>query len=455
MNQADLPNKNDDLEQRRFEADILYKEYKNRFDEMLFHSNRYHRQVDYIQLYITLLVSVLSFFFISPNLVTFVSNLGVSLQGLYITVICLAFVIALYLFSNIMDSLYMMYANGIRLANIEKEINGIAGKELMRWDSQIVPKLFASKQFTVGAWARPSILVGLWSFLFFLLVTVGLCTVSFFMTGNFFYVFTWVALLLTSFSLANWVLLHTDGISYIDYCVAGLTAKKFKASSLSTYFLVYFANFFLAYLPMVLISIKQGAFGFGNYEFPFMSIPSVWLGDLIILPIFDMLAIKWFEDAGKIDKKRATVSLIISMIINAYLNYSWINDPWTGFMDTKLGVLGPAGWIHAVYSFIQIALVTYFAFYVFDYLYSKKVKTENASDNSHIVIRTISWLTAFSFLSIPDWAVRNFYVFKDTFFNAIYRDWVSFLPFVISILFLLAIVLRTRSSYRKPRTKER
>lgn len=342
-----------EIERRKLYCDIFLKEHKNRFDEVMFHSNRYHKQVNFFQLYMTISGSLLAVLFSKEWTVVAEHMSTDTMEIIKGTLIIIAALIELYLFTNVMDALYAIYMNGRRISDIERKINSRVGEDLLTWDSRIIPRLYSAEKFFVGAWIRPNILVGLWSFAFFIFVTIGLCVASFIFVNKFFYYFTPIMLFIASITILNWFLLHGDGIRYIDAAVSGGKHHPTKSSVL---YAIIIGNVCLGYIPMALFSFRDGWFSWGSGEFSFCSLISVSVGDLILIPFILYYATMILSsERGRSDATIYLSSAFISIAVNFTTHHWWLSDIYDGFMDVA-GEISAAGMVHFVYSTINMAI---------------------------------------------------------------------------------------------------
>lgn len=431
------------LDREKFTVDILTKEYQNRFSEVVFHSGRYHKQVNFIQLYLTVLGSFFAILFSKDWSATLGAYPNINILYVQSGLILGAYLISLYLFTNVMDSLYAIYMNGRRLSSIEQQVNSTVGSSILVWDSEIIPRLYDQKKFFIGLWARPNMILGLWSFLFFIGVTAALCGIAYYIANGFFYYFAPPAIFVCCMLVINWFLLHSDGLTFID---AAVTRTAFSASTKFSAPTIALANLLLAYAPMALFSVRDNAFCGGTYTFTFCSIPSVWFGDLILIPIFDYLAITWFFSLRKsLTGTRLVIasSALIAVLVTASLHWIWIYDPWTGFMDLAPGELSSAGWVHFAYTLIQLFIVfTIFGFFVVN---REKHRTVEFLDRSGLRFRiAVSVLTVFTALGVCDWYIRNIKIFSRTYESALRNDWIALIPFLAMLCFSAYAFERTR-----------
>lgn len=131
------------------------------------------------------------------------------------------------------------------------------------------------------------------------------------------------------------------------------------------------ATLCLIFVPMLVLSIRMEAFWIDSrYDFPFITIPAVALGDPLLLPplnYFIYLAVKRVMPLLKRRTIVWTVALcsFFSVLLNCYTHYLWSHDAFTGFMDPQYGMLSVAGWWHVVISVLQIAIIwIYMTFWV-------------------------------------------------------------------------------------------
>jgi hypothetical protein len=136
----------------------------------------------------------------------------------------------------------------------------------------------------------------------------------------------------------------------------------------------------LIFIPLLLMSIRMKAFWIDSpYDYPFVLIPAVFIGDPLLLPPLNYLiylALKQVIPLLQELTTRLIISscLLLSIIFNAYTHYLWSHDEFTGFMDPTYGTLSVAGWWHYVISVLQIAYI--FIFMMFWVLTVKKQTPE-------------------------------------------------------------------------------
>lgn len=221
----------DPTELDKAKLDLLAKEYDHRFSEDMFHSERYHRQVSFLQLYIATLFALSGVLF-SSGAANFLEGLrldSVVLTVAYAILLILGTCLAFYLVANLLDALFMTYINDARLSALEQRINDIVDdKTLLAWDTKIIPKMYSIdfRGYKAWAWIRPQFLVGVWAFLIFLALVAILSALCYaLLPWGFFLIFSPVVLLLTLF--------HSYQVYILNDKIAGqLRRQIFELSGL-------------------------------------------------------------------------------------------------------------------------------------------------------------------------------------------------------------------------------
>jgi len=438
---------------------VLLKGYDHRFQEMLFHSRRYHRQIRYIKFYVTIVVSVSAFLF--SNMFKLFDQLNVDSQLFDVSIgifLSLAIIIGYYIFSTFLEALFMTYLNGGRLASLEENLNQAAGSELLSWDRKIIPNIYDISFIQIKGWFFPQYLVGVWSFLLFVFVAGILCLVSFFQDKTFFSYYFPVVFALTTFHIYQWISMLTIDIQNIAKQASkaskgALPSLIYPSENYTKHpkarYLIPASVFCFGFAPMVALSIIAGAYGLQSvYDFPLVTIPSVLFGDALVLPLFTYRFYVFWVDYAKNLKADSQIrfskpvifvsSLILSIIINVISNYFWVNDSYTGFMDHIEGTLSVAGWYHLIFSTIMMTLVIALA------LTALAIK----KNSSAVKYSYKTWIIIliFSLFTIPDYLIRNFYVIQDK--MSIVR-FAKDLPSLITIIISLVIFVKLWRKVKK------
>ncbi len=122
----------------------------------------------------------------------------------------------------------------------------------------------------------------------------------------------------------------------------------------------------LGFIPMLIMSIRMKAFWIDSqYDFPFVLIPAVFIGDFLFLPVLNYqiyVALKQtvvFLKPGRIFIA-AFFCLFFSIALNSYTHYLWSHDSYTGFMDPVYGTHSAAGWWHYGFSILEMAIIFFY-----------------------------------------------------------------------------------------------
>jgi hypothetical protein len=198
--------------------DILFKEYEHRFTEIATHLQRYQKQADYLNLFLTSVVPIAALVF-SDKARSLLGTGGIfngkNVYLLYCGFLFFGPLFLFHLFASIMEALSAIKGNGERLAAIEIQINALSGKQLLIWEHQAVPYFFDNKRLIVGGWIKPHLLAGIWMFLIFILLCMSFCILAFIFIRVTSYVYIPLVLSLMLFHLRQWKLMVTTGFDSI------------------------------------------------------------------------------------------------------------------------------------------------------------------------------------------------------------------------------------------------
>jgi len=128
-------------EDRKLRETLLLKEFDHRFQEKTLHMQRYHRQTDFLQLYVAVAVGLGGIAFAPATKALFDTSI-VGIGALTVVFVLLAILLAEYLLFGIIDSWVIIFRNAHRLSAIELELNEMCGSVALRWDSVIAPEFY-------------------------------------------------------------------------------------------------------------------------------------------------------------------------------------------------------------------------------------------------------------------------------------------------------------------------
>lgn len=191
----------------------------------------------------------------------------------------------------------------------------------------------------------------------------------------------------------------------------------------------------LGIFPMAILSLQSGTLWFSPYvDFPLFSIPTIFIGDTILLPWFNFKLYRLLIQTRSFTFNssffiKMIISIGISYFINSYTHLMWVSDQYLGFMDTELGKLSIAGIWHLWFSVMQFTVIMLMIWISIDFYNKKDLHTLNSA------IKTWQVIVLFTALTIPDFFVRHIFIFKD--FNEpqlLIKDFPSFSTLFISTL---------------------
>lgn len=201
-------------------TEILLKEYDHRFSEITAYSERYHKQTDILNVAITISIAVGAYLSRDKSqepsscLVPFIPAQPTSYSSLLVGwFLTIGAILLFYLLSLIMNSLFLVYVNGARIAAIEEKLNKLSRQKLLIWDSEAIPHFFGLRfHSSCSLWIRPTAIVGSWLFVILIFASLGLCVLAWKFTARwFFWVYSITIAILFIFHLVSWLTLHLVG----------------------------------------------------------------------------------------------------------------------------------------------------------------------------------------------------------------------------------------------------
>lgn len=196
-----------------FEEDVLLDAFERRFTEMMAHLDEYTSQIKYLHLFASLVVAVFA-----AIRTTGVGSLATpETRAVGVLGLLLAAFIALHIIAHLMQALMMVYVNGIRMRGLEEMVNSKLGSTVLRWESEIIPRLRAPNVWVTKGLFIPAYAVGVWSIasmvvLFLSLGAVWAATVGGWSTWAY-----WGFLAMAGvFQVTQWIRLHTRGVAALE-----------------------------------------------------------------------------------------------------------------------------------------------------------------------------------------------------------------------------------------------
>lgn len=426
----------DDEEQKektkqRLEA--LYKEYATRTKEIEFHSGRYHRQVGYVQTYLAAISSLASYIYLGkPTLATPLTDGHHQFETFGVLTFLTLFLF--FLFATMMDSMQMLMINGKYVATIEERVNKeIGGEALMRWENSVIPYFLGPSWWSANGWLKPQPIIYAFIFLLFISAIYALSYFCWTLAEDFKGWYIVISALISYFLLYQWIKLIVVGGEFIEnkaFEVCNLEHKRIEYNTDIASFAIPILTVFLGFGAFAIAALQTNTFiGFkGSSFFALMFIPSIYIGDLFILPIINLAiyeAIKsLIKTKAACNKKLLSFALqcaVVSFTVMAYTHYAWVHDDYFGFMDFSYGELSIAGWWHFGFSTVELTIILLFL--------RLCAECKELRDSFSKIWRLV---LIFSSLSIADLFVRWYWVFDGRslgFFEAFF----AVAPFLLAL----------------------
>lgn len=431
--------------------DLLCKDHNNRFTEMRDHMSRYNNQVSVVYIYISIIAAFLTYLFSKDSGGVFGAFSPESAK--YACGILLIFVstILYYLVASMMDALFMTYANGVRMACIERNINNIFGENIWVWDAKIINEIHGVDSWYYKGWIKPNYVLAVWIALLIILATIVLIVVWQVFVESYTFVYAVIMLSVLAFHISQWYFLQTQAVAYLNKVSEKAISssgnpKKKGLVGLKNPLTVFIMTVVFGFVPQLVISIYLRAFWYDSiYDYPLMMIPSVFLGDAFILPVLNYFIIKFYNQySSQLKNKRVLVttfvliSLIVSFLLNLWLHSRWVSDAYLGFMDIEYGSLSAAGWWHFWVSVFEMSFVLSFLIFFFYLNHRKTVGIYKSASALSVII------FFFCSLGIVDLIVKIFCGDNFGIFFVFKRDFYSLIPLVFSALFLFFVKRKIR-----------
>ncbi|TAL69299.1 MAG: hypothetical protein EPN82_07090 [Bacteroidetes bacterium] len=438
----------DDKNQNRI-IDVLLKEYEDRRNENSWHTERYHKQIKFVTIYFSILISIISLLSNLNNKeilnkAIIIENLSINYDIIIYIILIVAPVLGFYLFTVVLDALFMLAINGIRAGIIEIKINKLVDNSILVWNHKIISNLFSLDKTHYKSWIKPNLLLSIWVFIIYLAVNISFCIFCYYSANSMFFIYSYILIALTIFHLYQFLAFHLIGVQHIsdeihlesEEAVSNFNIHKFNAD---IPVLVIILSIMIGYIPMLLFSIQSKSFLPSiYYQFPFSTNISVLVGDLFFIPLFNFYFLKLIINVRNKIKVLIIPLIVIflfSLLAQFFIHWIWISDSYLGFMDLYLNKLSFAGWWHLFYSVIETTAILLFLFIAW--------KFRKLEDIIKISFRGFIIFTIYSFLSIIDLIIQENFVYKSYNFTLfLYRYSVVFIKLVLVVIILIGLKMR-------------
>jgi hypothetical protein len=433
-------------------------------DHRLYVKN-YHQQVNFLYIYASLLFAF--FGYIKSSGIDFdkiMNSVGIersAMEFIILIVICILALIAYYLIATSMNSLYMAFMQAARRGYIERLINKHFKRDLLIWDSKVVPRMYSVSFSGYKNWINPAYYLGFLLFTFLLGIHIILILICFYLINIYFPVVIGFAIIFLSFSLHQWMALQTSGKKIIadtvaeeakiesDFMQFNKKINEFDGRedvNQKVYTIAPLITFISITVMMALSLSEKTFFPSKNVPFPYIFNFSVLIGDTFLMSFFNYLIFKFFItnwDFIKKIKAFIIISIIIFIVSSAaqfLIHFCiWSQEPYNSFLHIVKGELTFAGWWHLVYSalqttsvFIFLSVLSCFSKYK---LKSKSKELKKSIKSIDIGIKALYVFLIFSCIGILDFISKKLSVQSDVPF------WISIFPNEIITLLKISFTL--------------
>lgn len=192
----------------------------------------------------------------------------------------------------------------------------------------------------------------------------------------------------------------------------------------------------IGFAPIVILSLRTHSFWpRSSVRVPLSLVPSVLIGDSILLPFFNARAFtlldRFLRRTGTQTSRGVFVplalcSLALSAAINVPLHRAWMKDGNTGFIALVPGAMSTAGSLHLLFATLQMGFAIWFLTFCF---------WQQSQLNEHEIQYTLdTWkvFLLYSSLAIADFGFWHLVISPGIRFSV--TDCVALLPLPVSAL---------------------
>lgn len=430
-------------------VEILVKEYeflKTSFNDVL---KEYRKQSNILNTYVTLFLGLAAFVFSNGGLNEKIASYAMEVL---IPILSISGFLMIYFYSTILDIIYHLYIIEAQLCAVEIKINEEVGKDLLNYDSKVIP-LFNEETIRVGEWINPSYLLGFIGFLFMLLFALIHIASAILFTRNPLFQTIYCSLLgmVIVGILFQFYQLNGNGRIFIKRKVAEING--FQYSQLNTknvlmqkskLYFVPIVTFFVGFFAFFIFSLVNNAFYPDSaVDIPLIFQYTIMIGDSIFLPIINFMYFRLvYEKIGIeiLKKYKSLVTLILlgvfllSIIINITTHFAWAADEFTDFIAYQTNTLSFGGWWHLIFSIFQSTILLSFPLFWYIAIKEKDIISINYSRKLWLFATIFGSLMIFNFLH------QRSIIYGDLpFFKAIIEAKFTFFNIITSLVILLVM----------------
>lgn len=228
--------------------------------------------------------------------------------------------------------------------------------------------------------------------------------------------------------------------------------KAAASSPILGVWMVVFATLCLGFAPFVVLSLLTNSFWpHSSVDVPLTFVPSVLIGDSILLPTFNartyLIFMRTRRQLPRVLKRRVLYATFSSLLVSAplivYEHLQWCTDQYTGFIDLQLGRLSAAGLWHTCFAILETTVA------IFCLALILALTTCDLNVNLAAIPAALRAFVAYASLAIADFVIMHYRVVRAS-HRLLLSDFIAFAPLLISLLFLTAIRSRALTTFGRP-----
>lgn len=181
----------------------------------------------------------------------------------------------------------------------------------------------------------------------------------------------------------------------------------YTAANKRSAFLIVVITICAGILPVALLAWRQGTLLLtARVDGPLLAVPSVWIGDLLFIPAFNVFALRFLdsESAGARNWRPWVFSFMLAFCVAGYSHFVWTQDAFLGFIDPLPGKLSAAGWWHLLFTIVEMTLIFCFVW--------RWLRAARSADRRLLHQGMVAWRVfgLYTTLSIADFIVLHEYL---------------------------------------------
>lgn len=410
-----------------FLADVILEEYKSLREENVSHIQN-KQQIIYFS------IALLAGLFAVLQVYSDIQNSEYFYSGLLVLSVLFSSLGLIYIQEDMLGATIGKYINKVLRVNLKKLSKSESlGVDVLGWDEYKNNTLFRSTKVVLYLFTTVA------RFMFSLLPSILMLVIYWTAKNKMGHVSEVWEEYLYYFALVSAVVAAImtvfNGVIYLEIGSTPLFLKRLSSNK----FITPLATLAIGFVPVFISSWLAGTL-FPSTRIPMalFTVPSVFLGDSVLLPIFNYYFIlllsetykRIFRENSKFFTFSLIISLMLSLLLNIYTHSVWVNDARVGYIETGSGSLSVAGWFHFVFSTLQMAIVIIYLIIAY-----RAIKLR-LWDSFQTILTGWKIFTAFTFLAFADFIFQTYIFYNGDFLIAIKESLYIFRTPTLSILIL-------------------